>query len=275
MLSLRQKALDYLAAVPWSEEAKESIEELCKGDIGDDIQPLQARLGPKPAFSDDLKEKIVSQLLDDEDYSEHVVANLSELIKVGAFKDAMLDKVLGDLLRTLRGWRDNMNNDKSWDLETTGRFVRSLRLAMKAALESGRNVSPILDMLQEDCEKWSGILSMNSDTNENNKEWRELFQEHFYQHLIKVSMSGKPPFMNAQRALVVRLWVPLDLEEVNQLDVKTLLREKQVAADVMDVLRLAKREMPAFTRQQPIQPQETKDPRLMTGGSALRPSLGG
>lgn len=236
MLSLRQKALDFLAAVPWNEEEEECIKELCKGDIGEGIQPLQARLAPKPAFSDDLKGRILSQLLDDEDYSQHVRSILSDLMEISAFEDATLEKVFEETLGTLREWRDDMNNATSWDLDKTGRFLDSLRLLMTAMLESGRNLSPILDMLQEDCEEGSGILSMNYDYNDHIKEWKELYLNHFYQNLINIAMSGKPPFMNAQRALVVKLWSPPGREEYNQLDGKTQLREKQVAADVMSVL---------------------------------------
>lgn len=237
MSFLRQKALDHLAAVPWDETEEEFVEELCKVYVGDGVERLRARLAPKAAFSDDLKEKFLVQLLDEE-YSEHVRAIIFDLIESGAFEEAMLDKVFMETLKTLREWRDDMNKDESWDLETTAHFLHNLRMLMTVMMATGRDLSPILDMLSEDSKDWSGLFTLSSarDSNDHNKEWRKLYQEHFYQHLVKVAVKGKPPFTDAQRALVGKLWVPPARGEYGQLDATKQQQEKDVADDVMDVL---------------------------------------
>ncbi|GAQ84106.1 hypothetical protein KFL_001760150 [Klebsormidium nitens] len=118
----------------------------------------------------------------------------------------------------------------------TGDFVHKLRMLMTFMMETGRDVSPILDLLREDYEDWSGLFFLAFGSDEYNEKRRELWQEHFYQHLIKIATSGKPPFTDAQRALVVKLWVPPGRGVYNQLDAMKQGREKDVAAHVMAVL---------------------------------------
>ncbi|GAQ84105.1 hypothetical protein KFL_001760140 [Klebsormidium nitens] len=231
ILSLRERALGYIEAIPWNLEEMRLVQELCEQEIGTCVLHLRERLAQAPVPVEDFREEILIGLLK-QDGSEEIRTIALELLGKGGFDDAMLENVFATSLEALKEKAKRLLFREVSEYSDLKKVLKSLWMLTSLLIEIGRDVLTVLKLMKEDIED-HGVFFRGHLWDE---DWREIFHEQFYQHLISALRRGNPSLPHDSRAFVVSLWFPGTRREKKR---GFLSREARVTAEraVFETLR--------------------------------------